>query len=118
MAEQDIKENEMTVANSVDYVRGLSGKTSVLIALSTLLSKTIKNVGSIGDNDLKNVGTCFGYSFGASDGSGIYGMFLSIEVVGYYFQLKVSYNGDSLKFRVYNREKEIWLNWRSISFTE
>ena len=40
MAEQDVKENEMTVANSVDYVRGLSGKTSVLIALSTLLSKT------------------------------------------------------------------------------
>ena len=101
MAEQDVKENEMTVANSVDYVRGLSGKTSVLIALSTLLSKTIKSVGSVGDNDLKNVGICFGYSFGTSDGSGINGMFLSIEVVGYYFQLKVSYTGDSIKFRVY-----------------
>lgn len=118
MAEQDIKENEMTVANSVDYVRGLSGKTSVLIALSTLLSKTIKSVGSVGDNDLKNVGICFGYSFGTYDGSGINGMFLSIEVVGYYFQLKVSYTGDSIKFRVYNYRDSLWTSWKSISFTE
>ena len=32
MAEQDIKENEMTSVSSVDYVRGLKGKDSVLIA--------------------------------------------------------------------------------------
>lgn len=31
MAEQDIKENEMTTVSSVDYVRGLKGKDSVLI---------------------------------------------------------------------------------------
>lgn len=31
MAEQDIKENEMTSVGSVDYVRGLKGKDSVLI---------------------------------------------------------------------------------------
>ena len=31
MAEQDIKENEMTSVSSVDYVRGLKGKDSVLI---------------------------------------------------------------------------------------
>ena len=34
MAEQDIKENEMTSVSSVDYVRGLRGKDSVLIALN------------------------------------------------------------------------------------
>ena len=31
MAEQDVKENEMTTVSSVDYVRGLKGKDSVLI---------------------------------------------------------------------------------------
>ena len=34
MAEQDIKENEMTTVSSVDYVRGLKGKDSVLIKKS------------------------------------------------------------------------------------
>ena len=36
MAEQDIKENEMTVSSSVDYVRGLKGKDSVLITVEDL----------------------------------------------------------------------------------
>lgn len=37
MAEQDIKENEMTPVSSVDYVRGLKGKDSVLIKKSDLI---------------------------------------------------------------------------------
>lgn len=37
MAEQDIKENEMTVANSVDYVRGLKGEDSVLVTPTDML---------------------------------------------------------------------------------
>ena len=37
MAEQDIKENEMTSVSSVDYVRGLKGKDSVLIKSSDLV---------------------------------------------------------------------------------
>lgn len=32
MAEQDIREDQMTVTNTVDYLRGLKGKDSVLIA--------------------------------------------------------------------------------------
>ena len=40
MAEQDIKENEMTSVSSVDYVRGLKGKDSVLINLATFLIRT------------------------------------------------------------------------------
>ena len=118
MAEQDIREDQMTSVDSVDYVRGLKGKDSVLIALSTLLSMTIKNVGNLQDNDLESVGTCVGYAFGTSDGSGINGMFLSIEVVGYYFQFKVSYTGNSIKFRVYNYRDSLWTSWKSISFTE
>ena len=31
MAEQDIREDQMTVSSSVDYVRGLKGRDSVLI---------------------------------------------------------------------------------------
>ena len=115
---EDIREDQMTVSSIIDYLRGLKGKDSVLISLSTLLSMTIKNAGNVGDDDLKNVGTCFGYSFGTNDGSGINGMFLSIEVVGYYFQLKVSYTGNSIKFRVYNYRDSLWTSWKSISFTE
>lgn len=36
MAEQDIREDQMTITNTVDYVRGLKGKDSVLMAISTL----------------------------------------------------------------------------------
>lgn len=31
MAEQDIREDQMTITNTVDYLRGLKGKDSVLI---------------------------------------------------------------------------------------
>ena len=36
MAEQDIREDQMTSVSSVDYVRGLKGKDSVLIAPGNL----------------------------------------------------------------------------------
>lgn len=39
MAEQDIKENEMTTVSSVDYVRGLKGKDSVLITPDNLIKQ-------------------------------------------------------------------------------
>ena len=42
MAEQDVKENEMTVSSSVDYVRGLKGKDSVLIKKDDLVHITPK----------------------------------------------------------------------------
>jgi hypothetical protein len=41
MAEQDIREDQMTVVSSVDYVRGLKGNNSVLIAISELFSAFI-----------------------------------------------------------------------------
>ena len=36
---EKIKENEMTSVSSVDYVRGLKGEDSVLITLSSLMTK-------------------------------------------------------------------------------
>ena len=40
MAEQDIREDQMTVLSSVDYVRGMNGKNSVLIKKSDLVHIT------------------------------------------------------------------------------
>lgn len=42
MAEQDIREDQMTVVSSVDYVRGLKGKDSVLIKKDDLVHITPK----------------------------------------------------------------------------
>ena len=36
MAEQDIREDQMTVTNTVDYLRGLKGKDSVLVTPTDL----------------------------------------------------------------------------------
>ena len=119
MAEkQDIREDQMTEMTNPQKIRCLDSEgNSGLILLSTLLLKTMRNVGYLSSNDLKNVGTSCGYAISTEDGSGINGPFLSIETMGYYFQIKVLYTGDSLKFRVYNKESDIWINWRSISFT-
>lgn len=119
MAEkQDIREDQMTEMTNPQKIRCLDSEgNSGLILLSTLLLKTMRNVGYLSSNDLKNVGTSCGYAISTEDGSEINGLFLSIEAMGYYFQIKVSYTGDSLKFRVYNKESDIWINWRSISFT-
>ena len=38
MAEQDIREDQMTITNTVDYLRGIKGKDSILIAPGNLLS--------------------------------------------------------------------------------
>ena len=42
MAEQDIREDQMDVSSSVDYVRGLKGKDSVLIKKDDLVHITPK----------------------------------------------------------------------------
>lgn len=42
MAEQDIREDQMNVSSSVDYVRGLKGKDSVLIKKDDLVHITPK----------------------------------------------------------------------------
>ena len=48
MAEQDIRENEMNSVGSVDYVRGLKGKDSVLISvLDAISNKAIVNKGHV-----------------------------------------------------------------------
>ena len=52
MAEkQDIREDQMTIANTVDYLRGLKGKDSVLIAPKELLSEVLMYKGSLVSTD-------------------------------------------------------------------
>ena len=48
MAEQDIREDQMTITNTVDYLRGLKGKDSVLIKKDDLVHITPK-IGFNGD---------------------------------------------------------------------
>ena len=48
MAEQDIREDQMNVSSSVDYVRGLKGKDSVLIKRDDLVHISSK-IGFNGD---------------------------------------------------------------------
>ena len=52
---EDIKENEMTSVSSVDYVRGLKGKDSVLIALKELLSEVLMCKGTLAYTDAEGL---------------------------------------------------------------
>ena len=49
MAEQDIREDQMTITNTVDYLRGLKGMDSVLIAPGNLLSALFQYRGIVQD---------------------------------------------------------------------
>lgn len=70
--------------------------------------------GNIRNDNLENVGSSFGYAYGAEDGSGITGTFLSLFTDSS-LQIKASFSAGTLKFRVYNLQTEEWSPWRSIS---
>ena len=78
---------------------------------------SIRYVGNIGPNDLKDVGTCIGYSYATEDGSDMIGSFLSIVPPGVSgFQIKISHLG-TLKYRAYNALEKVWSNWKAVSLT-
>lgn len=114
----DIKENEMSQLAAA-FLRCLdSAGNSGVISLETLLSMSLKNLGLLGDNDLTEVGNSFGYAYGEYDGSNVYGIYLSISVIGYYFQLKARPDGNLLKFRTYDAGSKRWSSWHSFSFID
>ena len=121
MAEQDIKENEMTVANSVDYLRGLKGNNSVLISvLDAISNKAIVNKGHVKTDVLNIVGNYVAYSTSDIDGSGIDGCLISINPTGLEgAQIKVAYNMSIIKVRAaYNVNGAAkWSDWKSITIT-
>ena len=112
MAEkQDIREEQMTVTNSVDYLRGLKGNNSVLISvLNAISNKAIVNI----------VGNYVAYSTSDIDGSGIDGCLISINPTGLEgAQIKVAYNMSIIKVRAaYNVDGAAkWSDWKSITIT-
>ena len=71
-------------------------------------------VGNLRSNNLEDVGTSFGYAYGDGDGSGVSGPFLSLFTDSS-LQIKASFSGGQLKFRVFNLQTEAWSPWRSIT---
>ena len=122
MAEQDIREDQMTITNSVDYLRGLKGNNSVLISvLDAISNMAIVNKGHVKtDNVLNIVGNYVAYSTSDIDGSGIDGCLISINPTGLEgAQIKVAYNMSIIKVRAaYNVDGATkWSDWKSITIT-
>ncbi len=122
MAEQDIREDQMTITNSVDYLRGLKGNNSVLISvLDAISNMAIVNKGHVKtDNVLNIVGNYVAYSTSDIDGSGIDGCLISINPTGLEgAQIKVAYNMSIIKVRAaYNVNGAAkWSDWKSITIT-
>lgn len=121
MAEQDIREDQMTITNTVDYVRGLKGKDSVLISvLDAISNKAIVNKGHVKTGVLNVVGNYVAYSTSDIDGSGIDGCLISINPTGLEgAQIKVAYNMSIIKVRAaYNVDGAAkWSDWKSITIT-
>lgn len=116
MAEQDIKENEMTSVSSVDYVRGLKGKDSVLIAPGDLLSALFKYRGPIND---ANIATNTGYyriNSGIQnmpyDGFGILLVFKALDYI-----LQIYSGGSRILVRKASGDNVSWGDWRSVTLT-
>lgn len=116
MAEQDVKENEMTSVDSVDYVRGLKGKDSVLIAINYLFSDVVRERDDINDaNNAINSGlyrvnsamTNIPYS-----GNGILLVLKAGTLI-----IQLYYQGIVCSQRRSGDNGVSWGDWRSITFT-
>ena len=138
MAGDDIKMNSFAQATDAAYIYAEAAngsqvkiKKSDLVEVIRAAMPIVTNInkglmppnaiiykGLIGENDMRDVGSSFGYSYGNMDGSSIAGPYLSLEVVqGYMFQLKVDMDLKALKFRIYNKDSDYLSPWKSITFT-
>lgn len=122
MAEQDVKENEMTTVSSVDYVRGLKGKDSVLIAPGNLLSALFQYRGDVSenyDNFIEN-GIYQIYSganvTNAPTGIG-YGMLLVFKTKFYLFQIAMEVRPDKIAVKLRTNSGPAWSEWKSVTLT-
>lgn len=122
MAEQDVKENEMTTVSSVDYVRGLKGKDSVLIAPGNLLSALFQYRGDVSenyDNFIEN-GIYQIYSganvTNAPTGIG-YGMLLVFKTKFYLFQIAMDVRPSNISVKLRTNSGPAWSDWKSVTLT-
>lgn len=121
MAEQDIKENEMTPVSRVDYVRGIKGKDSVLITPNELLSAMFQDRGDASPNDfndnLLGVSAINDSNSKANNNPNIsYGLLLTFKSGSYWGQMAIHINATTFKFRTRNNIGN-WTEWRSVTLT-
>ena len=77
-----------------------------------LQAGTFRYLGLLEDRSLDNIGSGYGYSYGAG-GAGVYGIFLSF-FVDCKLQFKCNYADGSLFTRTYNQEVKKWSEWKRI----
>lgn len=114
---EDIREDQMTSVDSVDYVRGLKGKDSVLIAPRNLLSALFQYRGGVQDaNNSLDAGY---YTVNSNTIPNIpyvgYGILVTFKATDYIIQLYLY--GDGIKQRKSPDRGVSWGNWKSITFT-
>ena len=118
---EDIKENEMNPVSSVDYVRGVKGMDSVLIALDNLFSSVVGDKGSF-DYDNKtlidNMTTSGVYNHGNSivGTNGYYGILLIMKSNAYVAQIDFGANA-RVMFRFSADNGTTWTTWKYLTFT-
>ena len=117
MAEQDIREDQMTITNTVDYLRGIKGKDSILIAPGNLLSALFQYRGIVQDAN-NSLGAGY-YTVNSSAIPNIpyagYGILVVFKAYNYIIQLYLY--GDGIKQRKSPDIGVSWGDWKSITFT-
>ena len=121
MAEQDIREDQMTITNTVDYVRGLKGKDSVLMAISTLFLDVMKERGYLTYNSEDAVNSAIipgSYSHGGPiiGTSGKQGILLVLKSNTYIVQLDFNFD-NKFFFRYSSNNGSTWSDWKSVTLT-
>lgn len=121
MAEQDIREDQMTVASSVDYLRGLKGKDSVMIAMSSLFSGVIMAKGGLNYSNVESVASLTTpgvYNHGdiIAGTNGTYGLLLVIKSGEYVGQIDFTADGKII-YRFSANNGKVWGKWKSTTLT-
>ena len=121
MAGDDIREDQMTVSSSVDYVRGLKGKDSVLMSISDFFSNAIISRGNLMYSDQQMVDKTVTPGMYAHGGEivgsgGFYGILLVVRSSIYIAQIDFTANGKIL-YRFSSNNGANWNQWKSVTLT-
>lgn len=126
MAEQDIREDQMTIVSSVDYVRGLKGNNSVLITISDLFSDVVRERGTIaGGTDLNSITKNGLYRYYIENGELINGpslnrfVLLCFNAISHIAQIAINVHPNvyAIRYRTSHDNGSTWNLWKSISIT-
>lgn len=106
--------NAVGVMTKEDIASVLAGLIGTVTDIKNGLQQagTFRYLGNIGDQDLNDIGSGYGYSY--NDYTGVYGVFLSFNV-DCKLQLKCNYADGSLFTRTYNQSSKTWSNWKKIA---